>query len=143
MYCCADCKPANILITNDGMVKLCDFGFARYVAGGAPAEIADDPLTSYVITRWYRPPEVLAGQPYSCAVDIWAVGCILAEMLTGHPLFPGASSIDQLYIEHIGLGGLTPSQQAFMNGHKDIKQAQADFNTRLAVHGSRDTVFDR
>lgn len=93
------------------MVKLCDFGFARYVRGGAPADAADEPLTSYVITRWYRPPEVLAGQRYTTAVDIWAVGCIFAEMLTGYPLFPGTSTLDQMYIEYVGLGGLAPQQE--------------------------------
>ncbi len=122
----ADCKPANILITSDGMVKLCDFGFARYAAGHAPAEMPDDPLTSYVITRWYRPPEVLVGEPYSCGVDVWAVGCILAEMLTGQPLFPGSSSIDQLYLEHVGVGGLTGSQVAVMQAHPGLAAVQLE-----------------
>ncbi|XP_053392891.1 cyclin-dependent kinase-like 2 isoform X24 [Mercenaria mercenaria] len=87
-----DIKPENILVSKNGVVKLCDFGFARTLA--QPGEI----YTDYVATRWYRAPELLVGDTkYGKAVDIWAVGCLLVEMLTGEPLFPGDSDIDQLY----------------------------------------------
>lgn len=87
-----DIKPENILVSKSGIVKLCDFGFARTIAG--PGEI----YTDYVATRWYRAPELLVGDTnYGKAVDVWAVGCLQAEMLTGEPLFPGDSDIDQLY----------------------------------------------
>jgi len=87
-----DIKPENILVSKGGVVKLCDFGFARAMA--QPGEA----YTDYVATRWYRAPELLVGDTkYGRAVDIWAVGCLLAEMLTGEPLFPGDSDIDQLY----------------------------------------------
>ncbi|KAL3875407.1 hypothetical protein ACJMK2_033355 [Sinanodonta woodiana] len=87
-----DIKPENILVSKSGIVKLCDFGFARTLA--QPGEI----YTDYVATRWYRAPELLVGDTkYGRAVDLWAVGCLLAEMLTGEPLFPGDSDIDQLY----------------------------------------------
>uniref|UniRef100_A0A3B4B959 Cyclin-dependent kinase-like 2 n=1 Tax=Periophthalmus magnuspinnatus TaxID=409849 RepID=A0A3B4B959_9GOBI len=80
-----DIKPENILISQGGVVKLCDFGFARTVSvseGGA--------YTDYVATRWYRPPELLVGDThYGKPVDVWAVGCLLLEMLTSQPLFPG------------------------------------------------------
>ena len=70
------------------MLKLCDFGFARTlpVRGGM--------LTDYVATRWYRSPELLLGGRYCKPVDIWAIGCIMGELIDGQPLFPGASDID-------------------------------------------------
>ncbi|XP_072165090.1 cyclin-dependent kinase-like 2 [Diadema setosum] len=87
-----DIKPENILVSKSRVVKLCDFGFARTIAG--PGEI----YTDYVATRWYRAPELLVGDTkYGKAIDLWAVGCLQAEMLTGEPLFPGDSDIDQLY----------------------------------------------
>ncbi|EDO35402.1 predicted protein [Nematostella vectensis] len=88
-----DVKPENILVSRSGIVKLCDFGFARTLASGQ-----GEAYTDYVATRWYRAPELLVGDTkYGRAVDVWAVGCLLAEMLTGEPLFPGDSDIDQLY----------------------------------------------
>ncbi|KAF9407129.1 hypothetical protein HW555_012731 [Spodoptera exigua] len=86
-----DVKPENVLVSNAGIVKLCDLGFARALA--APGE----PYTEYVATRWYRAPELLVAEHrYGPEVDIWAIGCLFAEMLTGDPLFPGDSDIDQL-----------------------------------------------
>jgi len=98
-----DVKPENILVSKSGIVKLCDFGFARPLAIG-PGEV----FTDYVATRWYRAPELLVGDTnYGKAVDIWAVGCLLSEMLTGEPLFPGDSDIDQLFHITKCLGNLT------------------------------------
>ncbi|XP_065058145.1 cyclin-dependent kinase-like 2 [Rhopilema esculentum] len=102
-----DVKPENILVSKSGIVKLCDFGFARPLAIG-PGEV----YTDYVATRWYRAPELLVGDTnYGKAVDIWAVGCLLSEMLTGEPLFPGDSDIDQLFHITKCLGNLTPRHQ--------------------------------
>ncbi|XP_068947969.1 cyclin-dependent kinase-like 2 [Petaurus breviceps papuanus] len=101
-----DIKPENILISESGVVKLCDFGFARML--GAPGEV----YTDYVATRWYRAPELLVGDmKYGKAVDIWAIGCLLIEMFTGRPLFPGDSDIDQLYHIVKCLGNLIPKHQ--------------------------------
>lgn len=86
-----DVKPENILVSANGVLKLCDFGFARGVAG--PGAV----YTDYVATRWYRPPELLlADASYDAGVDIWAAGCVIAEMATGVPLFPGDSDMDML-----------------------------------------------
>lgn len=88
-----DVKPENVLVSSAGVVKLCDFGFARLVGG------TGESYTEYVATRWYRAPELLVGEQfYGAPVDIWAVGCLFSEMLTGEPLFPGESDIDQLFI---------------------------------------------
>ncbi|KAG2484612.1 hypothetical protein HYH03_016566 [Edaphochlamys debaryana] len=88
-----DLKPANVLMGEGGVARLCDFGFARSTACG-PRD--DQTLTPYTVTRWYRPPEVLLGCPYGPAADVWSLGCTLAELATGKPLFPGTSSADQL-----------------------------------------------
>uniref|UniRef100_A0A8C2Z3A0 Cyclin-dependent kinase-like 2 n=1 Tax=Cyclopterus lumpus TaxID=8103 RepID=A0A8C2Z3A0_CYCLU len=89
-----DIKPENILISQGGVVKMCDFGFARTMASPAEGGV----YTDYVATRWYRAPELLVGDTkYGKPVDVWAVGCLLLEMLTGQPLFPGDSDLDQIY----------------------------------------------
>lgn len=87
-----DLKPQNLLIDNNGVIKLADFGLAR--AFGIPVRV----YTHEVVTLWYRAPEILLGsQRYSTPVDIWSVGCIFAEMVTKRPLFHGDSEIDQLF----------------------------------------------
>ncbi|KAG2499655.1 hypothetical protein HYH03_002593 [Edaphochlamys debaryana] len=102
-----DIKPGNLLITAQGVVKLCDFGFARMTRG--PPYQADR-FSSYVVTRWYRSPEMLVSDLYSGASDIWSLGCTFAELATGRPLFPGTSSLDQLWRIMRCLGPLPPSQ---------------------------------
>ncbi|XP_060804976.1 cyclin-dependent kinase-like 4 [Amyelois transitella] len=101
-----DVKPENVLVSNTGIVKLCDLGFARALA--APGE----PYTEYVATRWYRAPELLVAEHrYGPEVDIWAIGCLFSEMLTGDPLFPGDSDIDQLALIIKTVGKLAPRHQ--------------------------------
>lgn len=86
-----DIKPNNLLIAADGEVKLGDFGLARGFA---------DPhqhMTSNVITRWYRPPELLFGaHHYSGAVDVWSVGTVFAELVKRAPFMPGNNELDQV-----------------------------------------------
>lgn len=87
-----DVKPENLLIRSNGLLKVCDFGFARSLKQNASAVYTD-----YVSTRWYRSPELLVGDAnYSKSVDIWAIGCIYAEMFNGMPLFPGDSDLHTL-----------------------------------------------
>ncbi|KAL0811711.1 hypothetical protein ABMA28_009155 [Loxostege sticticalis] len=80
-------------------VKLADFGLARSVSSmySGGEEGADPCLTDYVATRWYRAPEILiASKNYTKGIDMWSLGCILGEMLTGKPLFPGTSTVNQV-----------------------------------------------
>jgi serine/threonine protein kinase len=88
-----DLKPQNILISlSTGILKLADFGLAR--AFVPPIR----PFTHEVVTLWYRPPEILLGsRTYSLPADLWGVGCIVAEMITKRPLFPGDSEVDELF----------------------------------------------
>merc|ERR1740117_2040051 len=91
-----DIKPSNILLNSDCRVKVCDFGLARSLV--QQTDNATNPvLTDYVATRWYRAPEILLGSTsYTKGVDIWSVGCILGELLSGKPIFPGTSTMNQL-----------------------------------------------
>ena len=86
-----DLKTANILYTNKGQLKICDFGLARQYSSFSKR------YTQMVVTLWYRAPELLLGtREYSAAIDIWSVGCIMGELLTRKPLLPGKTEIDQL-----------------------------------------------
>lgn len=89
-----DLKPANLLVNMNCDLRICDFGLAR------ESTIAPDcAMTDYVVTRYYRPPELLLMCPtYTCAVDIWSAGCIVAEMVSKHrtPLFRGENHVQQL-----------------------------------------------
>lgn len=91
-----DIKPSNILLNSDCQVKVCDFGLARSLVQNADNS-TNPVLTDYVATRWYRAPEILLGSTsYTKGVDLWSVGCILGELLSGKPIFPGTSTMNQL-----------------------------------------------
>eukprot|EP00731_Ephydatia_muelleri_P031532 Em0023g39a len=95
-----DLKPSNILINSQCFIKLADFGLMRSLTSIPFGEenIGFNPImTEYVATRWYRAPEILLGsQRYTKGVDMWSVGCILAEMMSGKPLFDGTSTLNQI-----------------------------------------------
>ena len=89
-----DLKPSNLLLNSECHVKVADFGLARSL----DKKVDQQPLlTDYVATRWYRAPEILLGSnKYTKGVDMWSLGCILAELLIGKPVFPGTSTLNQL-----------------------------------------------
>ncbi|KKA27370.1 hypothetical protein TD95_004929 [Thielaviopsis punctulata] len=79
-----DLKPANILLTNRGVLKIADFGMARYIGNPPPRD-----LTRHIVTLWYRAPELLLGtKSYSSSIDMWSAGCIFYELVTKATLFP-------------------------------------------------------
>merc|ERR1719515_645864 len=91
-----DIKPSNILLNSECQVKVCDFGLARSVMQQNDHS-ANPVLTDYVATRWYRAPEILLGSTsYTKGVDTWSVGCIIGELISGKPIFPGTSTMNQL-----------------------------------------------
>ncbi|XP_078438914.1 mitogen-activated protein kinase 9-like [Wolffia australiana] len=104
-----DLKPKNILANADCRLKICDFGLARVSFNDAPSAIF---WTDYVATRWYRAPELCGSffSKYTPAIDIWSIGCIFAELLTGKPLFPGKNVVHQLDLMTDLLG--TPSPES-------------------------------
>lgn len=114
-----DMKPSNILLNSNCDLKICDFGLAR---GGLGATSELPELTEYVVTRWYRAPEIMLNcLHYTEAIDVWAVGCIFAEMLLREPLFPGNDYIHQLKLIIKFLG--TPKQEdiAFVKNVKALR----------------------
>lgn len=101
-----DLKPQNLLINAKGQLKLADFGLAR--AFGIPVNT----FSNEVVTLWYRAPDVLLGsRQYNTSIDIWSAGCIMAEMFSGRPLFPGTNNEDQLQKIFRLMG--TPSERSW------------------------------
>lgn len=120
-YIHRDIKPENILVSKGGVVKICDFGFARAITAsqdlpeaGGTKQLGSGRIqcTDYVATRWYRAPELLVGDLYyGKGVDIWAIGCLTAELSNSLPLFPGKSDLDQLHLIMMTCGELCKKHQ--------------------------------
>uniref|UniRef100_M8BV70 [RNA-polymerase]-subunit kinase n=1 Tax=Aegilops tauschii TaxID=37682 RepID=M8BV70_AEGTA len=92
-----DIKGSNLLLDNNGMLKIADFGLASFFDPSRK-----QPMTSRVVTLWYRPPELLLGATdYGVGVDLWSAGCILAELLAGRPIMPGRTEPQQPYKRRI------------------------------------------
>ncbi|NWI33761.1 CDK7 kinase, partial [Sula dactylatra] len=109
-----DLKPNNLLLDENGVLKLADFGLAK--SFGSPNRV----YTHQVVTRWYRAPELLFGaRMYGVGVDMWAVGCILAELLLRVPFLPGDSDLDQLTRIFETLGTPTEEQWPGMTSLPD------------------------
>ncbi|KNE62994.1 CMGC/CDK protein kinase [Allomyces macrogynus ATCC 38327] len=105
-----DLKTSNLLLNNQGMLKVADFGLTRVIARDAVAA-GVRPLTPLVVTLWYRGPELLLGADTydATAVDMWSVGCIFAELITRTPLVPGRGEIDQIDKVFMLLGRPSPA----------------------------------
>ncbi|KAF3590144.1 hypothetical protein F2Q69_00030147 [Brassica cretica] len=88
-----DIKGSNLLVNNDGVLKIGDFGLASFYNPDH-----EQPLTSRVVTLWYRAPELLLGSTdYGPGIDLWSVGCILAELFVGKPIMPGRTEVEQMH----------------------------------------------
>ena len=118
-----DLKPSNLLLNASCDLKICDFGLAR--TNEAPTQ-----MTEYVVTRWYRAPELLLNaECYTPAIDMWSVGCIIAEMLGRRPAFPGKDYLDQLKLIVRALGAPAENDMAFINHEKAKDYIRAKFGT--------------
>lgn len=98
-----DLKPSNLLLNANCDLKICDFGLARVTS-------ETDFMTEYVVTRWYRAPELLLNSSdYTTAIDVWSVGCIFMELMDRKPLFPGRDHVHQLrLLMEVCFLGITP-----------------------------------
>lgn len=114
-----DLKPSNLLLNANCDLKICDFGLARTTS-------ESDYMTEYVVTRWYRAPELLLNcSEYTAAIDIWSVGCILMEIFKREPLFPGRDYVQQLGLIIELLGSPDDSDLGFLrndNAKKYVKR---------------------
>ena len=137
-----DMKPSNLLLNSDCLMKVADFGLARSLRNvEQPPDEEPTVLTDYVATRWYRAPEILLGSTqYTFGVDMWSMGCILAETLVGKPIFPGASTINQLE-KIIELTGMPVTEGGVADGIDSPYAAQ--MLSSLAPASSQKTLAER
>ncbi|PSS01305.1 Cyclin-dependent kinase [Actinidia chinensis var. chinensis] len=120
-----DLKPENLLVSKN-IIKIADFGLAREIS-------SQPPYTEYVSTRWYRAPKVLLQSPmYNSAVDMWAMGAIMAELFTLCPLFPGSSEADEIYRICSVIG--TPTEIVWDEGLKLASAINYQFPELTGVH---------
>ena len=136
-----DLKPSNLLVNSNCDLKICDFGLARGINKG-PSDATDLGatssgtmlLTEYVVTRWYRAPEImLACHEYSYPIDVWSVGCIFAELILRKPYFPGDDYIDQLTVISEKLGKLPDADLDFVTSEK-AKRFMKKLPNKSPVH---------
>ncbi|GMI38238.1 hypothetical protein TrCOL_g11056 [Triparma columacea] len=115
-----DLKPSNLLVNGNCDLKICDLGLARGILPeDDEGQVGSVVLTEYVVTRWYRAPEImLACQDYTKAIDVWSVGCIFAELLGRKPFFPGEDYINQLTIISKKIGKPSKSDLDFVSSEK-------------------------
>ena len=115
-----DIKPENLLIKDNSIIKLCDFGFARKMKINEKTNKFEK-MTDYMATRWYRAPEIILGQGnYGPEIDFWSIGCIMGEMADGNALFPGENQINQLeYIIKL-LGNLPEELIEYYNNNPNF-----------------------
>ncbi|KAF8880072.1 kinase-like domain-containing protein [Infundibulicybe gibba] len=135
-----DMKAANLLISNSGSLRIADFGLARSYDVNVTRGVSDHrgrerKYTNCVVTRWYRPPELLLGaRQYGGEVDLWGIGCVLGEMFSRRPILPGTSDLDQL--EKIWQLCGTPNQHTWPNydalpGCEGVKRFSTNHSRRI------------
>ncbi|KAG6600584.1 Mitogen-activated protein kinase-like NTF3, partial [Cucurbita argyrosperma subsp. sororia] len=115
-----DLKPGNLLVNANCDLKICDFGLARTSKG------QDQAMTEYIVTRWYRAPELLLScKSYGTSIDVWSVGCIFAEILGRTPIFPGTNCLNQLELIIEVLGSPKEADIEFIDNLKSIQFVKA------------------
>lgn len=125
-----DLKPSNILVNGNCDVAICDFGLSRGIS-----DEFNNGLTEYVVTRWYRAPEILCeASSYGKSVDIWSVGCIFAELLGRKPLLRGTNPIHQLAIIARTIA-CPPVEELNFVEHSAAKAVIEDARPRYAIGG--------
>lgn len=137
-----DLKPSNILVNIDCHIKICDFGLARAIVDADETMSAQESrnLSNYVVTRWYRSPEVILLFPRGgeAPTDIWSIGCIFAELFFGRPAFPGRTQKEVLYLVFKLMGAPKQENNAWLDEcqHKivfqSIEQLPGEFNQVFA-----------
>ena len=133
-------KPSVVLVDERCRVQISEFRLARVVP--SKSEPNTDAMTEYVVTRWYRPPEVMCAKVYDCKVDIWSLGCVLAEVLGRKPLFPGSDYIHQMRQILQTLGKPCSSETKFVTNPKALEFIEA-FTPAVAVADSADGSENR
>ncbi|KAI9786860.1 MAG: serine/threonine protein kinase, CMGC, CDC2/CDK sub [Geoglossum umbratile] len=143
-----DMKAANLLINNQGILQIADFGLARHYdepvpQAGCGGGEAKREYTNLVVTRWYRPPELLLGlRKYTTAIDMWGVGCVFGEMFVRRPILAGKSDINQLQMIFELVG--TPTEDTMpgwsalpgCEGVKDFKPQPGNLAQQFRLQGS-------
>lgn len=113
-----DLKPGNLLVNANCDLQICDLGLARMMD---PTDVLRD-MTEYVVTRWYRPPELLlSSTAYTKSIDMWSVGCIFAELISRKPLFPGKNHVDQLNLITSIVGTPTAEELSIVTNEQALK----------------------
>ncbi|KAJ1498961.1 hypothetical protein HMI54_012226, partial [Coelomomyces lativittatus] len=143
-----DLKPSNILVNANCDLKICDFGLARTVqtdptlsrhfASRGGTHPGGEIMTEYVATRWYRAPELMLSPTYTSSMDIWSVGCIFSELLTGQPLFPGTHPHHQIQLMVQVLGFPPPeiNQHLSTRGQAFISHLMVPSSTSTSTSSS-------
>ncbi|KAI3405748.2 BUR1 [Candida oxycetoniae] len=142
-YLHRDIKAANILVDSNGVLKIADFGLARVYHGDVPRlgmgpGGGEKAYTALVVTRWYRPPEILLGErKYTTSVDLWGIGCVFAELFTGKPILVGKTDAHQaqLIFELVGSPKSWPEAAKLPNKN--------DFNIGLNCNRTLETRFEK
>lgn len=124
----ADLKPENIMLVDPVRqpyrVKVIDFGSASHVSKAV--------CNTYLQSRYYRAPEIILGLPFCEAIDMWSLGCVVAELFLGWPLYPGSSEYDQ--IRYISQTQGLPTEHMLNNASKTTKFFYRDMDSELTIH---------
>ena len=142
-----DLKPENILVNKSNTVKICDFGSSKYIDEGGKN-------TPYIVSRYYRAPElILCITNYGSPIDIWATGCILAELITRDPIFQGKSEGDQLFAifnmigspseaEYTQFSRRVPFDPKLFNDFPVVNRSKEDFGRQFVNFSDHENLLD-